>query len=191
MPIPRGHIETVLAVYLGRHPGERPDLLPLQDALAHTADPTSRSTYPGHITCGAVVVNPDRRVLHIRHRTLDRYLLPGGHVEQPDTNLDAAALRELHEETGLPAETVEPVHELDGTPLDIDVHQIPANLEKGEPAHWHFDFRFAFVAQSGPSILLQTAEVTEHRWFTYDRMPSVALATKLCALSGSDGATGR
>ncbi|WP_406403626.1 NUDIX domain-containing protein [Streptomyces sp. NBC_00879] len=51
---------------------------------------------------------PTGRVLHIKHRALNRWLLPGGHLEPDDTSLLAAAQRELTEETGIPASVVLP-----------------------------------------------------------------------------------
>jgi 8-oxo-dGTP pyrophosphatase MutT (NUDIX family) len=170
MPIARGPIEAAVATYLARHPNERALLQPLRNALAAEADPTSRMTFAGHITCGAVVLARDGRVLHIHHRMLDRYLLPGGHIEESDTSLVGAALRELREETGLPATAVEPLPYLARAPLDIDVHAIPANADKGEPAHQHFDFR------------LQEAEVTGYRWISREQMPQLSVAAKLNAL---------
>jgi 8-oxo-dGTP pyrophosphatase MutT (NUDIX family) len=182
MPLARGPIEAAVATYLARHPNERALLQPLRNALAAEADPTSRMTFAGHITCGAVVLARDRRVLHIHHRMLDRYLLPGGHIEESDTSLVGAALRELREETGLPATAVESLPYLAGAPLDIDVHVIPANADKGELAHPHFDFRFAFAASAEHEVRLQEAEVTGYRWISREQMPQLSVAAKLNAL---------
>jgi hypothetical protein len=87
-----------------------------------------------------------------------------------------------HEETGLPPEAVEPLRHLGGAPLDIDVHPIPANAAKGEPAHSHFDFRFVFVASLEREIRVQAAEVTGHRWITLEQTPLTSVAAKLSAL---------
>ena len=38
----------------------------------------------------------------IRHKTLDKWLLPGGHIEPEDSSLLGASLRELEEEAGIP-----------------------------------------------------------------------------------------
>jgi ADP-ribose pyrophosphatase YjhB (NUDIX family) len=53
-----------------------------------------------------------------------------------------AALRELREETGLTDV------DTNGRLLDCDVHPIPANPAKNEPAHLHFDLRYEAVANT-------------------------------------------
>jgi 8-oxo-dGTP pyrophosphatase MutT (NUDIX family) len=105
--------------------------------------PFSRGHFtPGHITCTGLVLAPDgERVLLIHHRRLDRWLLPGGHVEAEDAEIGDAARREVTEETGvaLLANAAPPL-------CGVDVHGIPA---KGpEPYHLHHDLLFHFRAES-------------------------------------------
>lgn len=108
--------------------------------LEHTPDPFSRHQFtPGHITCSGLVLAPDgERILLVHHRRLDRWLLPGGHVEPEDGEIWDAARREVIEETGAALSADTPA--LAG----IDVHGIPAG--KGEPYHLHHDLMFSFRA---------------------------------------------
>ena len=41
---------------------------------------------------------------------------------------------------------------------------IPANDAKGEPDHWHFDFRYAFRLVGDGAVRLQEDEVDGFRW---------------------------
>ena len=75
------------------------------------------------------------------HRRHERWLLPGGHVEDDDVTLAAAARREAHEETGV---LLEP--STMARLVGLDVHPIPAR--KREPFHLHHDLIFALAAQS-------------------------------------------
>jgi 8-oxo-dGTP pyrophosphatase MutT (NUDIX family) len=115
----------------------------IQMLLSHTPDPFSRQQFnPGHITATGLVIAPDgERVLLVHHRRLDRWLLPGGHVEYDDPDIWHTARREVVEETGvLLAEQVPAI--LAG----LDVHGIPA--KHSEPYHLHHDLVFHFRAIS-------------------------------------------
>lgn len=109
--------------------------------LDSVSGPFSRSQFtPGHITCTGFVLAPDcERLLLVHHRRLDRWLLPGGHVEPSDPEIWDAASREIIEETGV---ALVPR----STPLvaGMDVHGIPSNGR--EPYHLHHDLLFAFRA---------------------------------------------
>ncbi len=133
--------------------------------LATPADPFSRARFdPGHVTASAFVVTPARdAVLLVLHAKLGRWLQPGGHVEPGDSDVAAAARREVREEVGL-ADVDAP----QGTAhaFDVDVHRIPAHGH--EPAHEHFDVRFLFVARAGAVLLID--EVRAARWVPLDEV---------------------
>jgi hypothetical protein len=129
-------IRAAVDAYLGCHPGDAGQIATLINALADPGDLASRTTFTGHVTCSAIVLDPGGHVLHIRHNALDRWLCPGGHLDLADSSLVGAALREVSEETGIDVRALALVDEM---PIDIDVHPIPANPARGEPGHQHFD----------------------------------------------------
>lgn len=140
--IPNHDIAKTVEDYLDRHPGDRPGLDPLLEMLDDSEPIATRTRLAGHVTCGAVVLNEDGKALHVWHRALDRLLLPGGHTEPDDASLTEAAIREFAEETGLDPQHLTPISE---GPIHIDAHRIPDSPSKGEPGHWHADFRYAFT----------------------------------------------
>jgi 8-oxo-dGTP pyrophosphatase MutT (NUDIX family)/orotate phosphoribosyltransferase len=162
------HIRQTLGRYLAYFPDERLSLQRLEQALAESRkDALISRESPAHITAGAVVVDPKRRtVLQVLHRGLNRWLLPGGHVEASDRTLPEAAHRELAEEAGEAGRHASIVFDY---PLDIDVHVIPERPERGESEHLHFDFRFVFTMSTG-DVELATHEVEEFRWTTLDAL---------------------
>ena len=177
-------IREALERYLMRLPGERQALWPLTKSIAEGAQLTLRTEFGGHVTTGAVVLDPAWRVLHVKHRALGHWLLPGGHLERQDESLMDATLRELHEETGIGVAAVQPLSEFEGVPLDIDIHRIPCRFEMDEPEHWHFDFRHVFKTSSG-SVVLHMGELTDYRWLPVERMSASRLAVKLKGLQGT------
>lgn len=93
----------------------------------------------GHVTASAWVIDESgTHALLTHHRKLGRWLQLGGHADG-DADLRRVALREAHEESGLRA-----IRFADSNIYDVDVHEIPAR--GAEPAHKHYDVRFAFVA---------------------------------------------
>lgn len=184
MTISRLQISAATDQYLAAHPGERDSLAPLLTSLAVSRDLDSRHTLPGHVTCSALVIGDDGLVLVIRHLATGRWLLPGGHLEPGDASLAGAALRELAEETGLQPSQVRPVAGLADTPADIDVHAIAASPAKGEAAHWHADFRWAFtVAADAVAVRLQECEVDGYGWRAPSALHTEGLAARAAALA--------
>jgi 8-oxo-dGTP pyrophosphatase MutT (NUDIX family) len=140
--------------------------------LEHSEYPFSRRQFtPGHITCTALVLNPQRkRVLLMFHHRLLRWLLPGGHCEGDDESISGVALREAIEETG-----VEIAPSGEAPLVGIDVHGIPP--KKKEPYHLHHDLIFAFTAKSDD--IRTTPEAREVAWRTPSELERYGVAQSI------------
>ena len=138
-----------------------PDRVPvvarMLELLARPGDPFTRGAWdPGHFTASAFVLSPDRqRLLLIHHRRLGAWLQPGGHVEPEDENLEAAARREVAEETGVTA-----LVPFSAGIFDVDAHLIPPSPK--EAGHVHFDVRHAYLAED--ERVVASTEVGGVRW---------------------------
>lgn len=178
MTITQGEIIDLLDKYIATYPREAGYLEPLRAVAERSSDFWSRSSFPLHVTCSAAVVNDDGRVLMIRHRALNKWLLPGGHLESSDGSLIGAALRELREETAIGKLPILS----DEVPIDIDIHDIPASPSKGEPEHYHGDLRFLFRFAGG-DLAIQEEEVTACVWRDLGELPTQRLAEKLSEIA--------
>lgn len=125
-----------------------------------------RTNPHGHVTASAWIVSTDRTAaLLVHHRKLNRWLQPGGHIEN-DQTVHAAALREAREESGLAT-----IRALGDAIFDVDIHTIPARDDF--PAHEHLDIRFLFEADGDESPDC-SAESHAVRWW-----PLAALSATL------------
>ena len=150
----------------------------MHDLAGGGGDPTSRYLFePGHFTASGFVASPNGAgVLLIHHHKIGRWLQPGGHIEPEDETVEAAARREVQEETGL--ETMDSL----GL-LDIDIHEFPAR--GNDPAHLHFDIRYGFRGRAG--IIAPGDGTLDARWIPFDEVsrwnPEVSVTRPSVALS--------
>jgi len=133
----RNQLLTLLQNYRSPFNTEAGYVSRIRRFVMQTENCFDRHVWPGHITGSAWVVNPARdKVLLMHHRKHNQWFQFGGHADG-DSDIVRVALRETHEETGLPLDVIRLV---DGSIFDVDIHTIPAS-DKG-PEHMHFDIRF-------------------------------------------------
>lgn len=159
----------VVQDYLSVFPDEAEGLRPLQERLKRDEQFNHRKSFDGHGTGAAIVLSPDRKkVLMVHHKILDKWLQPGGHWDSEDPNPWTVAQREAEEETGV--EIARALHidpDRPHIPLEINTHLIPENPAKNEPTHYHYDFRYAFVAVNDV-VTPQETEVVDIAWIPVD-----------------------
>jgi 8-oxo-dGTP pyrophosphatase MutT (NUDIX family) len=165
----RAAVQEIVTDYLSVFPDEAEGLRPLQERLQRDEQFNHRKSFDGHGTGAAIIISPDhKKVLMVNHKILGKWFQPGGHWDPEDPNPWTVAQREAEEETGV--EIAKAVHiDMDRPhiPLEINTHWIPENPKKNEPAHYHYDFRYAFVAVS-EVVTLQETEVTDIAWIDID-----------------------
>lgn len=167
------HVNAIVSAYRDPSNGEalksRELILQLVDC---SPEPFSRNQFsPGHITCTGLVLGTDpEKLLLVHHRRLDRWLIPGGHIDPQDEWTWDTARREVIEETGV-AMRPEPVPLL----ASMDVHGIPSN--RREPYHLHHDLIFGFRATSDD--VLVSPESRAVVWCTPGEFDRYSLPTSI------------
>lgn len=142
----RQAVVRMLQLHVAADDQEEADRIAMLRLARELTHPLSRNEPSAHFTASAFVIDGDcGRTCLVQHVKLERLLQPGGHVEQEDISVEAAALREAHEETGLVCE----LHPVAPRPFDVDIHRIPER--PGEPSHFHLDLRYLVVGSGDPS----------------------------------------
>lgn len=122
----------------------------------------TRTNLFGHITSSAFIVDENKEeALLIYHNKYNKWLSPGGHVEEGET-CQQASCRETKEEIEL-----ENINLCSNEIFDIDVHRIPEKIKNGivEPEHWHFDIRYLYQTNKENKLTIDTQEVNEYKWY--------------------------
>jgi 8-oxo-dGTP pyrophosphatase MutT (NUDIX family) len=143
---------------------------PEQDALRHAVlafvlarpDACARSCEPGHVTASALVLDHHREhALLTLHPRVGRWLQLGGHCEESDSDIIAAALREATEESGIDGLRIDPEM--------VALHVHPLTCSLGTPTR-HLDLQFVVHAPADNEIV-RSDESLDLRWWPLDAMP--------------------
>lgn len=170
---------TILNMYTGIFAGEERRTVPLAAYLhRNTTDQLyNRKNFDGHITTSAFIIDDSKEeILLLHHKSLGKWLQPGGHTEKDDS-LVASALREAVEETGISNLHLhyQPVHPDVDVPFDVDSHYIPPNPLKNEEGHYHHDLRYVFFYSGDRTNDFNTDEATAMQWLAFDKLTDDAI----------------
>lgn len=125
------------------------------------------------------------KVLLLLHHKLNKWLMPGGHVELNETPLEAV-FREVEEETGLVPDSLTLVtpyadnlsfardtttNTTQPMPFDIDIH------EAGNDGHRHIDFGYIFISDTD-SFTIEKDGALDMKWFTLGEIKGLSDAPK-------------
>ena len=147
---------TELQFYAQKHPEQQQTADELCNFVTRTPDCFERSHMEGHITGSAWLVNPEGdKVLLTLHRKLQRWMQTGGHADGEPVPL-RVALREAAEESGIHG-----IFPLQQEIFDIDIHRIPENKSRNEPAHLHYDIRYLLQAPHENFIISDESDALE------------------------------
>jgi 8-oxo-dGTP pyrophosphatase MutT (NUDIX family) len=125
-------------------------------------DACQRECEPGHITASTLLLDDTgTRALLTLHPRLGRWVQLGGHCEDEDVDIVAAARREAVEESGVEDLSVQP--EL----AAVHVHRVTCSL--GVPTR-HLDLQFVARAPAGARFKVSD-ESLDLRWWHLDEMP--------------------
>ena len=169
--ISKAEILSVFDIYRKQFPNENDSTALFSEFLAKAQESElfTRKNFGGHITTSAFIIDEDyNEMLLLKHKSLGRWLQPGGHVEA-DASLRLSALREAIEETGIPEKKLHNISIFANgeVPFDIDSHYIPANPKKQEEGHYHHDLRYLFVYTGDGKIKYNEKESTGLKWVSF------------------------
>ena len=146
------------------------------DHLVKQTNGWSRGCLGAHLTASSLIcAASDGKVLLTLHARIRRWLQTGGHIERTDPTLEAAALREANEESGLLGLSLDP------NPLLLSRHEVPLRFGS---ATYHLDVQFLVRADHLviPDICPESLDI---RWFPHDQLPDVDRSVSALARAAS------
>jgi len=122
-------------------------------------------------TC-AVFVRQNKKLLMIRHRKLNRWLPPGGVIEDFERP-DEAAIREVREELGI---DIKLIGEKSANIPDVEIIHQPIHIQVEQNPHGNNNIDFIYYAepiQEKPIISCDFKEILEYSWFNRDMIKTI------------------
>lgn len=115
-----------------------------------------------HFCASAFVINPEnKKILLVKHSDYDKWLQPGGHIEDNETP-EEAATREVYEETGIKTRIIG-----ERFPREDDmIRPLGIQCNRKENGDRHFDIIYAAVPNNPDEEITIDEESTDAGWFS-------------------------
>lgn len=159
-------MQTLIAAieaYIPKCEQEEQDRRQMLDFLQRNPDALSRDNLTAHFSASGWIVNPSRdQVLLCYHKIYDSWSWTGGHADG-ETDLEAVAIREALEETGVHAKSVHP-----GEIFSLETLYVMGHEKRGVyvPCHVHMNLTYLLEADDQEKLLVNEAENSGVRWFS-------------------------
>lgn len=139
-------------------------------------------TKPGQhdLTVSAFILNPAGDIFVLKHKKLERWMQPGGHVELAEDPW-TALLREIEEETGytpgqllLHCPSMNTINNFEKDPKVFHPYPMSFNTHSvGQGDHFHTDLGYAFtVLDTEPELEQAEGESRDIRWLSLSDIDS-------------------
>ena len=119
-----------------------------------------------HFCASAFVINPEnKKILLVKHNLFDKWVQPGGHIEDDETP-DETAVREVFEETGIKISLLG-----ERFPREDDFVK-PLGIQKNRTlkGNLHVDIIYAAIPNNLDSELVLSDESTGIGWFSRNEL---------------------
>jgi len=159
-------IETI-SCYVPKDEQESKDKELILHGMRQFEDILNRNNKIMHMTCSAFVVNKKRdKVLMVYHNIYDSWSWLGGHADG-EADLNAVALREAKEETG-----VIHISSIMEDVFSLDVLPVLGHVRRGEyvSAHLHLSVTYLFEADEEDELMVKPDENSAVQWIPIDQV---------------------
>ncbi|MEG0826033.1 MAG: NUDIX hydrolase [Bacilli bacterium] len=122
-----------------------------------------------HFCASVFVINPaNKKILLVHHKTFNRWVQPGGHIEENETP-EETALREVYEETGLKVQLIG-----QRFPREDDfIRPLGIQKNRGKQGDVHIDIIYAAIPINEIDINNKDDEIDKAKWFSRNELDKI------------------
>lgn|SRR5574344_826440 len=126
-----------------------------------------------HFCASAYIINPDdKKILLVKHKKFNRWVQPGGHIEDNETP-EETALRETYEETGIKIKLLG-----ERFPREDDfIRPLGIQKNRGSNGDVHIDITYPAIPVNLEEVKthLNKQESTDIKWFSRSELDDIDL----------------
>ncbi len=160
------HAREIIESYEPKCEQEAADRAQMLAFIDRNPDCLTRENAVAHLTASSWIVDPARgRALMAYHNIYKSWSWTGGHADG-DSDLNAVALREANEETGVLASPAS------GDPVSIESLHVPGHVKRGKyvSAHIHMNVTYLLIADPDAPVRPKADENSAVKWIPFSQV---------------------
>lgn len=122
-----------------------------------------------HFCASVFVIDPvELKILLVNHKKFDKWVQPGGHIEDGETP-EEAALREVYEETGLKVNLIGKRF-----PREDDfIRPLGIQKNRNKKGDLHIDITYLAIPTNRLDVVINQEENSDVRWFSRNELENI------------------